>query len=340
MTIRRTGVAALAACGVLGMVPAAAQASSAPVPVWTRQHPAAHPFQRAYPSMAYDAATGNVVLFGGQQGRLTPTDHDTWTWDGTNWTEQHPAASPVGRYGAAMAYDAATGSVVLFGGDRGNAASGTRMPATTWAWDGTTWAEQATAVHPGARVYAAMAYDAATGNVVLFGGERNGHLLGDTWTWDGTTWTQQHPAAHPGARVGAAMAYDPATGNVVLFGGDTSKGIRGDTWTWNGTTWTKRAPAASPPARYAAAMAYDAATRTPVLFGGIGTFGVGDLLADTWTWDGTTWTQRTAGTVPTRRAEGAMAYDAAAGHVVLFGGTGGSHGGALGYKLPSTWTWG
>jgi hypothetical protein len=291
--------------------------------------------------MAYDAATGNVVLFGGQLGRLTPTDRDTWTWDGTSWTQQQPAVSPVGRYGATMAYDADAGNVVLFGGDRGNAASGTRMPDTTWTWDGTNWTEQATAVHPTPRAYAAMAYDAATGTVVLFGGLGKSRALGDTWTWNGTTWTQQHPAVHPGARTNAAMAYDAATGNVVLFGGYTSKGARADTWTWNGTTWTRQSPATSPPARGEAQMAYDAATGTAVMFGGVGTFGANDLLDDTWTWNGTTWTQPAAGPhSPPRRAQGAMAYDADAGNVVMFGGTGGSFGGPLGSKLPSTWTWG
>jgi hypothetical protein len=53
-----------------------------------------------------------------------------------------------------------------------------------------------------------MAYDAATGTVVLFGGYTyNGHPLGDTWIWDGTTWTLQTPAVHPTARSGAPMAY-------------------------------------------------------------------------------------------------------------------------------------
>ena len=65
-----------------------------------------------------------------------------------------------------------------------------------------------------------MAYDAATGTVVLFGGDGSAPArLGGTWTWDGTTWTKQHPATSPPARSGASMAYDAATGTVVLFGG-------------------------------------------------------------------------------------------------------------------------
>ena len=77
-----------------------------------------------------------------------------------------------------------------------------------------------------------MAYDAATGNIVLFGGGINGHGVQNvTWVWDGTTWTKQAPATSPPARDAASMAYDAATGNVVLFGGFAS-GTLGDTWTW------------------------------------------------------------------------------------------------------------
>ena len=34
-----------------------------------------------------------------------------------------------------------------------------------------------------------MAYDAADGTLVLFGGEGRSGSLGDTWTWDGSAWT-------------------------------------------------------------------------------------------------------------------------------------------------------
>jgi hypothetical protein len=288
MTVRRivtTGAAALAGCGVLGMVPAAAQAGSASGPHWTRQHPAAHPPGRSYPAMAYDTATGTVVLFGGQPRSHGTPAHDTWTWNGTTWTQQHPATSPGSSSGGAMAYDTATGTMVLFGGNRGDVRRSTQR-YTTWTWDGTTWTRQSPAVHPPARGNAAMAYDAATGTAVLFGGYRNGHALGDTWTWDGTTWTKQAPATSPGARYAAAMAYDTATGTAVLFGGENgSHALLSDTWTWDGTTWTQQATAPDMPRRAEAAMAYDAATGTTVLFGGEG----GGTrrpyqLPSTWTW--------------------------------------------------------
>ena len=93
------------------------------------------------------------------------------------------------------------------------------------------WTQQAPATSPPARVSAPMAYDAATGNVVLFGGLGNRNVLNSTWTWDGSTWTKQAPKTSPLARSGASMAYDAATGNAVLFGGQGGAFL-GDTWTW------------------------------------------------------------------------------------------------------------
>ena len=81
--------AGLAACGVLGMIPATVQASPVSILVWTQQAPPVHPSARVAQAMAYDAATGTVVLFGGfigGVGRCECDRGDTWTWDGTTWT--------------------------------------------------------------------------------------------------------------------------------------------------------------------------------------------------------------------------------------------------------------
>jgi len=102
-----------------------------------------------------------------------------------------------------------------------------------------TWTKQAPASSPLARYGEAMAYDAATGTTVLFGGFGSSGVLGDTWTWDGSTWTwdgstwtKQAPASHPTARYDTDSTYDAASGSVVLFGGIGNNGVPGDTWTW------------------------------------------------------------------------------------------------------------
>jgi len=73
--------ALLAACGVLGVFPPAGQASAVTsAPTWTKQATAHHPSAREAASMAYDAATGTVVLFGGVAPGAGFMDDDTWIW--------------------------------------------------------------------------------------------------------------------------------------------------------------------------------------------------------------------------------------------------------------------
>jgi hypothetical protein len=203
--------------------------------------------------MAYDAARGQVVLFGGTNG--VP---DTWVWDGSSWVQKFPPNRPSTRSGHAMAYDAARGQVVLFGGSGSSGALN-----DTWVWDGYNWIQKFPAHSPPARSGHAMAYDAARGQVVLFGGG-----LDDTWVWAGTDWVQKFPANRPLGRYNHAMAFDAARGQVVLFGGGIYGGERNDTWVWDGTNWVQKFPANSPSARSGHAMAYDAARGQVVLFGG------------------------------------------------------------------------
>ena len=125
-------------------------------------------------SMAYDPATANTVLFGGYgDSELS----DTWTWNGTTWTERFPATIPPARDAASMAYDPATGEMVLFGGIRGESDM-----ADTWVWNGTTWMQRSPANSPSARDGSSVAFDPGTGNLELFGGY-DGNVLSDTWAY-------------------------------------------------------------------------------------------------------------------------------------------------------------
>ena len=72
---------------------------------------------RVSAAMAYDAASNQVVLFGGAVPASTGSAlDDTWVWNGTSWSQRILATRPPGRTQAAMAYDAATHKLVLFGG--------------------------------------------------------------------------------------------------------------------------------------------------------------------------------------------------------------------------------
>src|SRR4029077_12721245 len=85
---------------------------------WTQRTPTTLPFPRFWHSMAYDAQLGMTVMWGGDhiEPFLLGPINDTWLWDGTNWTRDWTAATPIYRAGQAMAYDSARGRIVLFGG--------------------------------------------------------------------------------------------------------------------------------------------------------------------------------------------------------------------------------
>jgi hypothetical protein len=96
--------------------------------------------------MAYDADHGQMVLFGGgTNGDTLGFLNDTWTWDGTNWTQQSLGKSPAARILAAMAYDADHNQVVLFGGDDSNGVPGkfcTSGSETNWYGRSQEWHEE------------------------------------------------------------------------------------------------------------------------------------------------------------------------------------------------------
>jgi uncharacterized repeat protein (TIGR01451 family) len=270
-------------------------------------------------AMVYDAARREVLLFSRGQ---------TWTWDGSNWTQKFPANNPALRGGTAMAYDDAHGQVVLFGGILGSPAA---VVDDTWVWDGSTWTQRFPNVRPPARANHVMAYDVGRAQVVLFGGHDSvtNTDLGDTWVWDGSNWTQKFPANSPPADSFLAMAPD-STGRLVLL---TRTGNYSQTWGWDGLNW-QRLPVADPPARAGHAMAYDSVRSRTILYGGLSTTEP-SMLSDTWVWDGAVWTQEFPTLSPPGRWLHGLAYDAARQEVILFGGSDLSN-----TLYGDTWTWG
>lgn len=215
--------------------------------------------------MAFDAKRGNAVLI--DRDDLANTSR-TWTWNGTS--VQRPAGqepSPPVRYFTSMTFDVAHEEVVLFGGMSPN--GGVAM-GDTWTWDGTTWRERRPPNNAPPRMAAVMAYDAAHGYVLMFGGKGDGAVLQDTWTWDGTTWQERSPKTLPAPRESHAMSYSPELGSVVLFGGNGEGAPLSDTWRWDGADWVPISTTAKPAPRGFAGFASHASTKRLVLYGGVG----------------------------------------------------------------------
>jgi methionine-rich copper-binding protein CopC len=293
-----------------------------------RKHPGGPP-PKALSGMAFDAARGETVLFGGGYEFGVPHG-DTWTWDGTQWKEHPtpPALEP--RLNPAMAYDSVRQEVVLFGGLTGSAA-GTAVPANdTWVWDGISWEKKTPATTPPGRNAAQITWDPVREEVVLFGGEA-GAVLSDTWTWDGENWTQESPATVPTKRFGAHFAFDPRGGHAVLFSGSDGQITLTDTWVWDGTNWIQQSPEHRPDQRYLGGMVFDKSTNELLLM--CGSLPGGDMTRDLWAWTGTDWVERTNPISPGMLFAPKMTFDEARGEAVLFGGDG-----AQGLR-DDTWIW-
>jgi len=261
--------------------------------------------------MTYDPASGKVIMFGGDNG--TTYLNDTWSFDGTTWTQIDTQPAPPARAAAQMTYDSVTQKVVLFGGFNGT------YLGDTWLWDGTTlqWT-QATPAHQPTPVTGPMLFPDPNGRADLFGGF-DGHFYQLTrWQWNGSDWTQLFPPTVPYARSLAAVATNTSTGQVVMFGGLADVNPT-NTWTYDGTTWTLESPAVQPLLVYAASAAFDPGLQGVVLFGG-GSGGVDQNT--TWLWDqvGATWTQLSTVHPPPAREGAGMTYDTALDRVILFGG--------------------
>jgi cysteine-rich repeat protein len=300
--------------------------------VWTD---VSGPTPRAGHATAYDPRRGTLVMFGGcASGEVGPCPggllDETWEWDGAGWTARPTLDAPSPRAGHAMTYDAARGTVVLYGGCAGWGATNvcSNPQDDTWEWNGAVWQRRVPGASPGPRHYHALAYDAMRERVVLFGGISDAGFSDEAWEWDGATWIMRSPTnPPPPGRVLHAMAYDPVRERVVVFGGISTEGLAADTWEWNGTSWTPTAPTPLAP-RASHAIAYDAARGRLVAFGGCIEYVIvppdpptcSTRTDQTLTWDGGAWMPQPAGPSPSPRTMHALAYDTVRARIVLFGG--------------------
>jgi hypothetical protein len=149
-----------------------------------------------------------------------------------------------------------------------------------------------------------------------------GGPIGDTWIGLGESWHQVE-GPHPAPRYSASLAYDAAHNVFVLFGGQTATEASDETWTWDGGRWTEKSPSHKPAARRMAAMAYDPRQKVVVLYGGWLQRGPeGSPASDTWTWDGSDWTQvQVAATDPVPGTRIGARMVTAGTEVILFGGS-------------------
>lgn len=260
-------------------------------------------------ALAYRRASKRMLAF----GKGFDLTAQTWEHDGVAWRQLAPAVQPSARQRFAVAWDSLRDRVVVFSG------LGTTV-GDTWEWDGTNWQQRAT-TGPLARQDSSMAYDAARGCCVLFGGQATGGAQGDTWEWNGTAWTQRTFATAPSPRVGPALAYDPGRSRVVLYGGllPASGTVSNEVWEYDGVAWQSVGfTGGSPGGRYRHDLVFDSRTNEVLVVGGLAS---GSGATDVWSWNGTRWQPVVAVPYQPAWAYGARAVgDPVSGSLLLYGG--------------------
>jgi hypothetical protein len=308
--------------------------------LWTKVAPKASPAKRMFHAMAYDSARQRVVMFGGQRAGSyhyppKPPLTGTWEYDGSTWVRRSTAASPPVRTFHTMAYDAARGVVVMFGG------SDNMIPASavdeTWEYDGKNWKKRVLKSSPPALAGHAMVYDSHRKVIVVFGGTKNtigdGRVWGqmpvisnETWEYDGKDWRRRLMANAP-TRSMHMMVYDTARRVLVMTGGVSINGRFGvqhsttDPWEWGGSKigWVQRSPAIPGPYPSWSRMVYDRARSRSVWIGVRYLGGNPTHISETWEWDGQQW-RKQPGIIGPLRSYHAVAYDSKRERVVLFSG--------------------
>lgn len=238
----------------------------------------------------------------------------------TRLASDGPAPGP--RVDGAIAYDARSRQVFLFGGLAGTA----RNDLWAYSLDRNQWTEMRASGGPPARFGHTLILDPIRRRLVIFGGQAGG-FFNDTWAFaiDSGSWQLLSPGGGPSKRYGHSAIYDAAGERMIVSHGFTDEGRFDDTWAYdlrNGA-WRNLTPAGDKPLRRCLHHAvYDPGGNQMLLYGGCSS-GFGPCpQGDLWAFDLTrnVWTQRTAAVMPPARQWWGGEFDAAHGQFVVFSG--------------------
>jgi PKD repeat protein len=261
-------------------------------------------------AMAYDAADGYVLLFGGVWCGATTCyySNETWSYQNGVWTNLTAMAGtpPAGRFGMGLAYDSSDGYVVAFGGSTGGNCNGVPHPCDdTWTYAGGHWS----------------------------------HIAPSCWFPGRGISSCSNTEFENGAGTSAAVELvdDPADGYVFMStsGGNNTDSGGGGTgvWTYRAGTWSdwnlNHSSLAVLRTPVYGALGYDSGDGYVVAFGGSSAHGYSDQYPwelpnnNTWRWANGLWINitATAGSGPSPRFGSSLSVDSTSGDLLLYGGT-------------------
>jgi Galactose oxidase, central domain len=186
------------------------------------------PQGRRLAHVVYDPVQKKTVMYGGFDN--VNYRNDTWTWDGTTFTEIKKDKADA-RSNAAMWFDPTTKKIMLYGGiGRPQPENTIRRYSDMWSFDPNSgWTQMKDVATPGERYDARVLVDPRTNKVMLYGGIRVDQVdekikrqvfADDMWEWNGTRWAKVTNGVNiPTARQAFGLAYDAYADRIVMFAG-------------------------------------------------------------------------------------------------------------------------
>ena len=295
---------------------------------WVDRSVANGPAPRSLPAMCYDPVRNYVLMAGGynQGGTFFP---ETWSWNGTTWTQRGSAPSDL----TAVAYHGGANKVYGFALPFNYNVTSS---AQSYEWDGSNWINQTSIPlsRPGggSNPYGLLSacYDPLRGEIIVV---VNGY--GDYWSqynsiaaFNGSSWRSVQLLS--GTYPVQALAWDPTAGRILMSYNDSdlvqvgAQSYYRETsrvMEWSGLSWNPRLVQQAP--SRAGAMCADLSRGTVVTFDEImqGNQTTGSTsLHHTWQLSASGWDQVVTRSFPVARTRHAMAYDPVRNVTVLFGG--------------------
>jgi hypothetical protein len=245
------------------------------------------------------------------------------------------ASAPLALASHSVVLDPVRDHLLVFGGEAYHDVSAAVLVLDLGAGSGASWAalSPSGSAPPPVHQHTAV-YDVAGDRMIVFGGKGYYDTYASVWALDFTggaagQWQALSTTGGPSPRARHASAYDPTSRRMFVFGGEVAYDLSAELWALDlgvsPPAWARLhdGGAPSPGPRRGAGLAFDSIRGRLLAVGGDGFY---DRFADVWAFDlvAKTWSQL-APAISTPLppiADAAVAFQASADRLLVFGGAG------------------